>query len=374
MAPSYCVKENKECVKWVETYFKDCLCNLRDDISFSLGLMSLVSWGVAEIPQIITIFRNKSSHGISLAFLLTWVAGDICNLVGCLLEPATLPTQFYTALLYASTTIILLLQIVYYDHILRWCKHRQNVKSKLDNEEEKRPLNPKPSQVYSGIAIPNGTQKEAARGEYYYMSARSLAGSATPPSFTHLRAAKSGPSALEFIHDSSDDDEASQVTSNISTTKPWSIPRSVDGRYGTFLATAINLPLKGNSMRYGYIGFTGIKLLKENEVHSTYGQYLGWIMAAIYTCSRIPQIWLNIKRGSVEGLNPFMFVFALIANTSYVGSILVRTTEFESIKANLPWLLDATVCVALDFFIISQYIYYRYFRSSESSDDGEYLK
>ncbi|XP_024627872.1 seven transmembrane protein 1 isoform X2 [Medicago truncatula] len=340
MAPSYCVKENKECVKWVETYFKDCLCNLRDDISFSLGLMSLVSWGVAEIPQIITIFRNKSSHGISLAFLLTWVAGDICNLVGCLLEPATLPTQFYTALLYASTTIILLLQIVYYDHILRWCKHRQNVKSKLDNEEEKRPLNPKPSQVYSGIAIPNGTQKEAARGEYYYMSARSLAGSATPPSFTHLRAAKSGPSALEFIHDSSDDDEASQVTSNISTTKPWSIPRSVD----------------------------------ENEVHSTYGQYLGWIMAAIYTCSRIPQIWLNIKRGSVEGLNPFMFVFALIANTSYVGSILVRTTEFESIKANLPWLLDATVCVALDFFIISQYIYYRYFRSSESSDDGEYLK
>jgi len=38
-----------------------------------------------------------------------------------------------------------------------------------DDEEEKRPLNPKPSQEYSGIAIPNGTQKEAARGEYYYM-------------------------------------------------------------------------------------------------------------------------------------------------------------------------------------------------------------
>ncbi|PNX75142.1 PQ-loop protein/transmembrane family protein [Trifolium pratense] len=77
MAPSYCVNENKECVKWVETYFKDCLCNLRDDISFSLGLMSLVSWGVAEIPQIITIFLTKSSHGVSLAFLLTWVAGKL---------------------------------------------------------------------------------------------------------------------------------------------------------------------------------------------------------------------------------------------------------------------------------------------------------
>ncbi|XP_045831660.1 probable vacuolar amino acid transporter YPQ2 isoform X2 [Trifolium pratense] len=343
MAPSYCVNENKECVKWVETYFKDCLCNLRDDISFSLGLMSLVSWGVAEIPQIITIFRTKSSHGVSLAFLLTWVAGDICNLVGCLLEPATLPTQFYTALLYASTTVILLLQIAYYDHILIWYKRRQHVNNKWAIEEEKRPLKPKPSQEHSAIAIPNDTHKSASPREYYYMSARSLAGSATPPSLTYIRAAKSDPPAMEFIHDSSDD----EASSNISTTQPRPIlPRSVDGRFGTFLATAINLPLKGNAMtmRYGYIGFTGIKLFQ-------------------------------IKRGSVEGLNPFMFVFALIANVSYVGSILVRTTEYESIKANMPWLLDATVCVALDIFIISQYIYYRYFRNREAkSDDGESLK
>ncbi|XP_058735946.1 seven transmembrane protein 1-like isoform X1 [Vicia villosa] len=318
MAPSYCVNENKECVKWVETYFKDCLCDMRDDISFSLGVMSLVLWGVAEIPQIITIFRNKSNHGISLAFLVTWVAGDICNLAGCLLEPATLPTQFYTAMLYATTTFILLLQSLYYDHILTWCKRRQ-IKT---NEEDKRLLKPKPS-------------------------------------------------ANKFIHDSSsdDDEESSQVASKIATNKPWSIPCSIDKCYGTFLATSIILPLKGNAMR-----ITGIKLFQESEIHSTYGQSLGWIMAAIYTCSRIPQIRLNIKRGSVEGLNPFMFVFALIANASYVGSILVRTTELKSLKANMPWMLDATICVALDIFIISQYIYYRYFRGREaSSDDEEYL-
>jgi len=75
MAASYCVEERKECVRWVEKYFKDCLCNMKDEISFSLGLTSLVFWGVAEIPQIITIFRTKKSHGVSLLFLLTWVAG-----------------------------------------------------------------------------------------------------------------------------------------------------------------------------------------------------------------------------------------------------------------------------------------------------------
>ncbi|WVZ11099.1 hypothetical protein V8G54_015629 [Vigna mungo] len=77
MPPSYCVKESKPCVGWVQRYLDDCLCDLKDEISFSLGFISLICWGVAEIPQIITNFRAKSSHGVSLAFLLTWVAGFV---------------------------------------------------------------------------------------------------------------------------------------------------------------------------------------------------------------------------------------------------------------------------------------------------------
>lgn len=46
-----------------------------------------------------------------------------------------------------------------------------------------------------------------------------------------------------------------------------------------------------------------------------------------------------------------MFIFALVANATYVGSILVRTTEWDSIKPNLAWLLDAIVCVVLDLFV-----------------------
>ncbi|XP_057422307.1 uncharacterized protein LOC130716126 isoform X2 [Lotus japonicus] len=366
MAPSYCVNERKPCVGWVETYFNDCLCTMKDDISFSLGLTSLAFWGIAEIPQIITIFRTKSNHGMSLAFLCTWVAGDICNLVGCLLEPATLPTQYYTALLYMSTTILLVSQVIYFDYISRWCTHRHNINNKGTHEEEERPLKPKASEE-SEIPIPNGTPRAAPRREYYYMSARSLAGSATPPSLSYIRAARSGPSAMEFNGaDSSSDDEAPP---------PTSASRSLAGSYGTFLAASLNLPLKSDALRhYGYTGFTTRKLLQGDEIHNAIGLWLGWLMAAIYISSRLPQIWLNIKRGSVEGLSPFMFIFALVANVTYVGSILVRATEFKSIKANMPWLLDATVCVTLDIFIISQYIYYRYFqkREREASDDRDY--
>ncbi|KAK4789752.1 hypothetical protein SAY86_017056 [Trapa natans] len=370
MGMGYCARQRKPCIRWVEKYFKDCLCDLKDEVSFGFGLVSLVCWGVAEIPQIITNFHTKSSHGVSLAFLITWIVGDVFNLVGCFLEPATLPTQFYTALLYTASTVVLVLQGVYYDHICRLWKHNQS-KHQQKVSEEKEPLRPKPT-VHSGVPVPRASMKAPPSRELYYTSARSLASSGTPPFRAYLRVARSGPSALEALSDSSSDDEATPLSPNKKfTTQPRPIPRSVG--YGTFLATSAILPFQSNALSNTYMRIIGRRrLLEAGMEHSVFGQWLGWLMAAIYMGGRIPQILLNIKRGSVEGMNPLMFVFALIANVTYVGSILVRTTEWESIKPNMPWLLDAMVCVALDLFIILQYVYYRYFRKNVQFDEEGY--
>lgn len=368
---SYCVKQNKPCIGWVNKYFKDCLCNLRDEISFGLGIVSLVCWGVAEIPQIITNFRTKSSHGVSLIFLLTWIAGDVFNLVGCLLEPATLPTQYYTAALYTISTVILVLQSLYYDHIHTWFKSRKaesNANANTEVEEAKRPLRP-PSSEEPRISNAKSRAIRASpspRQDYFFTSARSMAGSSTPPNRSYLWTTRSGPaSAMVADGDSSSEDESS-VQIPKPATQPKPIPRSAG--YGAFLATSLNLPSHTKGLMQVYVGR---KLLQEGGGSSTvYGQFLGWMMAAIYMGGRIPQIVLNIKRGSVEGLNPLMFIFALVANATYVGSILVRSTEWSKIKANMPWLLDAAACVVLDTFIIMQYVYYRYLQ--RRNNDLEY--
>ncbi|KAG7011166.1 YPQ1, partial [Cucurbita argyrosperma subsp. argyrosperma] len=337
MKGGYCVKEQKACVGWVETYFKDCLCNLRDDMSFGFGVVSLLCWGLAEIPQIVTNFRTKSSHGVSILFLLTWVAGDAFNLLGCLLEPATLPTQLYTALLYTVNTIVLVLQSVYYDYVTRSRSDRKTKSHQTAAEEENTPLKGSKGVSYAGIPIPKASPKATPRREFYFTSARSLAGSDTPPFRAFLRLPKSEPSALGNDSSSSDDEsETAAVSSNSAFTQPRPIPRSVG--YGTFLAASANLPFQSKGFSDG---FRGRKLLQ-------------------------------IKRGSVEGLNPLMFVFALVANATYVASIVVRSTEWDKIKANMPWLLDAVVCVVLDLFIIVQYIYYRSFRRKRQSGGREY--
>lgn len=101
ISPSCSVNPN--CSQWARTYF----IFSKKNLSLSLEIASFLSWGVAEVPQIITNYREKSTDGLSISLLPTWIVGDIFNVTGCLLEPATLQTQFYMVLLYTTTTRIL---------------------------------------------------------------------------------------------------------------------------------------------------------------------------------------------------------------------------------------------------------------------------
>ena len=49
--------------------------SFRDGLSLSLGIISVISWGVAEIPQIMTNYSEKSTEGLSITFLTTWMIG-----------------------------------------------------------------------------------------------------------------------------------------------------------------------------------------------------------------------------------------------------------------------------------------------------------
>ncbi|CAA7027567.1 unnamed protein product [Microthlaspi erraticum] len=232
-----------------------------------------------------TNYNQKSTEGLSIAFLTTWMLGDIFNLLGCLMEPATLPTQFYMALVYTLATTVLYVQSIYYGYIYQWLENRRNHRMDLDEV----PLLP----------------------EY------------EPPK-------------RRF------------------STKPMLFVVSAVLFLGTFGLAILLTWSRINNQDLG----AARKLFRKYD-DGEIGLLLGWGMAAIYMGGRLPQIFLNKKRGHVEGLNPLMFFFALLGNITYVASILLKSVEWINIAPNLPWLVDAGGCVVLDFLILLQFYYFR---------------
>jgi uncharacterized protein with PQ loop repeat len=61
-------------------------------ISGILGSVSIACWVVVFSPQIIENFRRSSADGLSVAFLIIWLAGDVFNILGAVIQ-GVLPTM-----------------------------------------------------------------------------------------------------------------------------------------------------------------------------------------------------------------------------------------------------------------------------------------
>ncbi|KAG0462372.1 hypothetical protein HPP92_020848 [Vanilla planifolia] len=373
----------------MDTHLINHLSRARDIIAMILGVVSVISWGIAEVPQIITNYKQKSTAGLSIAFLMTWIIGDIFNLVGCYLEPATLPTQFYMALLYTITTVTLTTQAIYYGYAYQRLKASEVDESpkmeKLEYEDVVRNEN---NDVIKGIAIYGhqrnlsvATPIKAGTGvvsssipvgsvigsygsigrDLYYMSARSLSASPVPTVGSWVAHScdpfKTPPNRMPPVLIDSEVFIREPLRSSFPSHS--SLPSNIKNTFCVVSSTLFLFSIYGLQLLYHGTGYAkpsalvfpvGRKLLQLNSLNtslsegggnSVLGNYLGWAMAAIYMGGRIPQIWLNIKRRNVEGLSLFMFIFALVGNSTYVASILVNNSEWSAIRPNLPWLIDA---------------------------------
>lgn len=61
-------------------------------ISGICGSISIACWVVVFSPQIIENFRRSSAEGLSIEFVIIWLAGDVFNILGAVLQ-GVLPTM-----------------------------------------------------------------------------------------------------------------------------------------------------------------------------------------------------------------------------------------------------------------------------------------
>ncbi|PWY79568.1 PQ-loop-domain-containing protein [Aspergillus heteromorphus CBS 117.55] len=371
------------------------------------GSISIACWVVVFSPQIIENFRRGSADGLSLLFLIVWLAGDVFNILGAVLQ-GVLPTMLILAVYYTLADVVLLGQCFYYRGFtlrdepsppLRASSPSPAEESYDDDTEIPSPVVPrKPSEQSSLLSNQRGPQYEAVH--YNHFGGPSPASSATitaPPLLSQRRH-----SASSFLHPSVDGTHLSPATPFIESAKEPRPPRSLTMLQSIlFNGSAIILVCAAGilgwyiSQRSTHIkGDGGSSDTPQNLTMDPLGQVFGYLCAVLYLGSRLPQILLNYRRKSTEGVSLLFFLFACIGNLTYVLSILAyspvcansssrhgrcRSDELAAlygryILVNLSWLIGSFGTLLLDMCIFVQFFVYQDSNGAGDDETDESLR
>lgn len=113
---------------------------------------------------------------------------------------------------------------------------------------------------------------------------------------------------------------------------------------------------------------------RSNEIKfNVMGQVFGYLCTVSYIASRLPQLILNWRRKTTDGLSMLFFLFACLGNITYVLSIFAYEPKCAHkhckpgeaaqiygryILVNLSWLAGSLVTLFLDLGVFAQYFMY----------------
>lgn len=328
-----------------------------DALSGICGSISIACWVVVFSPQIIENFRRASTDGLSVVFIIIWLAGDVFNILGLMLQGGTLATMLILAVYYTLADIVLLAQVFYYrgftlsDEI----KRPEEDHNTMPNGET-RPL------------LPNGYGNDHLHrdsSERRGSSISALRKHISNVDGTHLSPATplidapdpKNPSALEN----------SKPTSNLKS----------------FILNTFAILIVIAAGVLGWYITQSSRRHKRHHVKASepeplefdlWGQIFGYFCAVLYLGSRVPQLLLNYRRKSTEGVSLLFFLFACIGNLTYDMSIFAYSPichtpghcaadEASAIYAryvliNASWIAGSLGTLVLDLAIFCQFFLY----------------
>lgn len=321
------------------------------NVSKILGIFSLLVWLFAQLPQVLENHLNESVSGVSLAFLICWISGDVTNLVGCLLSRA-LPFQICLASYYCFIDCILSLQFWYYTRVYPKQRIHHNL---LQSPNMMRPVHSRGS----------GHHPHPSRTNRFESPGNELSLTRSHSSSRRYRSKRKS-FILKLL-------STSVLSSSFGKANAMPLKVLSNTRGGSFdkikssmaaLAPVLHLVVAKAAL-FHYNG-------------AFVGAVCGWISSALYLSSRSPQIWTNFKSKSTKGVSPFLFLFAMIGNTLYTVSIAsdlyllskydqhLGDVKFDEVFfAQLPFIIGSSGTVLFDAILLFQFWLYQ--------KDPEYL-
>jgi uncharacterized protein with PQ loop repeat len=355
-----------------------------------LGSPELTCATVVFSPQIIENWKRSSAEGLSVVFIVIWLLGDFFNIIGAVLQ-GVLPTMTILAVYYTLADIVLLLQCFYYKGFTL----RDDFKKPLDESDEdseaseQSPLLPhrRPQSSGSPYTNGNGNGIEVQRPRISDIDRRGSSHSQGSFRERYLSIDGTHLSPVTPLHD---DSTAGHQNGAVAAR-----PQPAQSNLQTIIFNLGTIVLVCAAGVFGwYLSARnstapsqpdGEDSSPESTLHFNFwGQVSGYVCAALYLGSRVPQLLLNYRRKSTEGISMLFFLFACLGNLTYVLSILVykpkcgghacqdgegRAEYGTYIAVNMSWLLGSFGTLLLDAGVFVQYFLYRV--DDDESDEEE---
>ncbi|PGH16340.1 hypothetical protein AJ79_01882 [Helicocarpus griseus UAMH5409] len=401
--------------------------------------ISIACWVVVFSPQIIENFRRGSADGLSLLFLVVWLAGDIFNILGAVLQ-GVLPTMIILAVYYTLADIVLLCQCFYYrGFTLSDTKpsKRNSISSiisaisqgeRQQNGNRTEDTEPGQPSEHSPLLTANGNNHHPEPPEQQLAPERSHSPSQERERIFHrlhhydthhprrpsLSSLRHQISMLDGTHLSPampliDPAKAPRPPTPPTTTTATPQPRhkpTTTLQIFAFNTFSVALVCAAGVLGW-YVSVGSSRSVRKHPHHrptpppsddsqhdaltlDLWGQIFGYLCAALYLGSRIPQLLLNCRRKSTEGVSMLFFLFACVGNLTYVLSIFAFSPRCDGaagdgvcepgeqgriyaryIMVNASWLLGSLGTLALDLGIFAQFIMYREKGVDEEGDEEE---
>ncbi|KAJ2802294.1 hypothetical protein H4R20_003334 [Coemansia guatemalensis] len=324
-------------------------------LSDVFGYISFGCWLFVLMPQLWLNYKRKSSDGLSLGFILMWLAGDFADWYGAYIGRLLLPA-ILIALYFVITDIVLLAQMFCYR------KSDDDIFGigQLPEGAERPPLLVRRGRRACKFSGPENAKRrleEYREAEREMLLERGMEEHQISGATTTYGAILLSPSSSDSaVGTGGARSRVAQALLSVREMGTAKTGRAV-GMSAAVLAVLLGLGV-GTRLALEYY---------PQRVTDVVSQIFGYISAALFFCAYVPQIAWNFTAQSTEGLSAVMFIFTVLGNVTYCMSILAISTEKDYLIAYAPWLAGAAGTLGFEMLVLWQCYFYS---GSDESDDS----
>ncbi|KIV93204.1 hypothetical protein PV10_04439 [Exophiala mesophila] len=346
----------------VSSYFGTCIPTPLAALSTLLGVLSIISWLFAQMPQIFKNYHIKSTAGLSIFFLAEWLLGDLTNLLGALFTRQA-GWQIIIASYYVFVDVCLVVQYFWYTYAVKWV-YAESLHSSGSSD-----MDDADSDMINSLSPinTNFAEEETLLPESDHEPPKSAKPrDVQAPQFSQINYGEKN--GTPRTHPSGDKFGSSWMMSTSPRTLMYA------GTIASLASNAAAAPFPNPHLHYQH----GIHLFRVETPLEVAGTILSWCSTFLYLGSRLPQLYKNWQRQSTAGLSPLLFGAAFCGNLFYSTSMVTNPNAWGDhrpyghhgwvdahgsqrwawVVRAAPFFLGSAGCLSMDALMGVQFVIY----------------